>query len=554
MSRSSPPTNRPIRLALQLVLGGLVWLAGCTGQTTQVGGPELVIALSGGESADLNPFTIGFTQVGPFLSGSLLRPDSRGNWHPQVAEGVAVVDDGRTLVVTLRPGARFHDGTAVTTADIAASINAHADPKFGGGASRLLQANGYRLAEAVDRRTVRVTFGGPWEPARTSVAQMTIWPEALVRRIAADPKGIKLSATATPGAIPLIGAGPYRLSAFEPKVSAVLAPVGPGESIRVRFLGPDATLAAFREGSVDIAFAEPRRRASFEAIGGVRVITFPFLSSTSLAANARKGTPTGDSAVLRHALSLAVDPEGLRRLVKGSRPAQGKLFGQLVQYNAPDAAACVTGHDPALANRLLDEAGYVVRGGYRVRPDGRPLALTIITFTDITEYSMIAGAITRDLRAQLQIDARFLELAPERFLDVTVAGDPSIPWDLLVAEWPYPLGPLMPSLGMSVRSECIPTPGGATGLNWVGLDDPEVDRLCREVDTTFDPEARKDALFRLHRRLLREDRVKPLYLPDHVCVIARRVGGYDADDPYPRLTVSSWPERFRLTPGRPGRP
>jgi peptide/nickel transport system substrate-binding protein len=536
------------------MLVGLVWLAGCAGGTTPAGGPELVIALSSGESADLNPFTIGFSQVVPFLSGSLLRPDSRGNWSPQVAESVEAVDHGRALVVTLRPGATFHDGTAITTSDIAASINAHADPNFGGGASRLLQANGYRRASAVDGRTVRVTFGRAWEPARTTVALMTIWPEALVRRIAADPKGIKLSATAAPGAIPLIGAGPYRLAALEPKISARLTPVGPGETIRVRFLGPDATLAAFREGSVDLAFAEPRRLASFERIAGVRIIRFPFLTSTTLASNARRGTPTGDSAALRHALSLALDAEALRRLVKGTWPAQGKLFGLLVESNAPDAATCVTGYDPALANRLLDDAGYAVRGSYRARPDGRPLTITIITFIDVTEYPMLAGAIARDLRTRLRIDARFLELNPERFGDVTTAGDPSVSWDLLVAEWPYPIGPLMPSLSMSVRSESIPAPGGATGLNWVGLDDPEVDRLCLEVDTTFDPEARKHALFRLHRYLLQQDRVKPLYLPDHLFVVARRVGGDDLDDPYPRLTLAHWPERFRMTPGRPDRP
>jgi peptide/nickel transport system substrate-binding protein len=536
------------------MLVGLVGLAGCAGGTTPVGGPELVIAFSSGESADLNPFTIGFSQVVPLLSGSLLRPDPRGDWYPQVAEGVEAVDDGRALVVTLRPGAMFHDGRAITTADIAASINAHADPKLGGGASRLLQANGYRRAGAVDRRTVRVTFDRAWEPARTSVALMTIWPEALVSRIAADPKGIKISGTAAPGAVPLIGAGPYRLAAIEPKISARLTPVGPGATIRVRFLGPDATLAAFREGSADIAFAEPRRLASFGRIAGVRINRFPSLSSTTMVANARRGTPTGDSAVLRHAISLSVDAEALRRLVKGSRPAQGKIFGLLVEANAPDAATYVTGYDPALANRLLDEAGYAVRGRYRARPDGRPLAITIITFIDITEYPMLAGAIARDLRTRLRIDARFLELSPERFGDVTTAGDPSISWDLLVAEWPYPLGPLTPSLSMSVRSECIPTPGGATGLNWVGLDDPEVDRLCQEVDTTFDPEARKDALFRLQRRLLQQDRVKPLYLPDQVFVVARRVGGYDPDDPYPRLTLAHWPERFRLTPGRLDRP
>ena len=60
----------------------------------------------------------------------LCAQDASGAIKPQMAEGWAEEDDGRSLVFTLREGLRFHDGERVTAADCVASISrwARRDP------------------------------------------------------------------------------------------------------------------------------------------------------------------------------------------------------------------------------------------------------------------------------------------------------------------------------------------------------------------------------------------------------------------------------------------
>src|SRR5262245_54202312 len=50
---------------------------------------------------------------------------------PELAESWTVSPDGLTYVFTLRQGARFHDGSPVTPADVAASFARVRDPKTG---------------------------------------------------------------------------------------------------------------------------------------------------------------------------------------------------------------------------------------------------------------------------------------------------------------------------------------------------------------------------------------------------------------------------------------
>ncbi|MBV8916001.1 MAG: ABC transporter substrate-binding protein [Acetobacteraceae bacterium] len=60
--------------------------------------------------------------AGAMIYESLFAPDSKLQPKPQMAESWSVSDDGLTWQFTLRDGLRFHDGQAVTTADVIASM------------------------------------------------------------------------------------------------------------------------------------------------------------------------------------------------------------------------------------------------------------------------------------------------------------------------------------------------------------------------------------------------------------------------------------------------
>jgi peptide/nickel transport system substrate-binding protein len=53
---------------------------------------------------------------------TLLALDASGTVRPQMAEGWQVADGGLTWRFELREGLPFHDGTAVTAADVVASV------------------------------------------------------------------------------------------------------------------------------------------------------------------------------------------------------------------------------------------------------------------------------------------------------------------------------------------------------------------------------------------------------------------------------------------------
>jgi peptide/nickel transport system substrate-binding protein len=119
---------------------------------------------------------------------------------PQMAEGHTVSDDGRTWLIKLRPGLKWHDGEPVLARDCAASLARWAvrDP-FGQTLLPYVDAFG-----TADDRTVKVTLKKPFPLLIQAIAQQNsfIMPERLAKT---DPFK----------AIPeVVGSGPFR---FLPK-------------------------------------------------------------------------------------------------------------------------------------------------------------------------------------------------------------------------------------------------------------------------------------------------------------------------------------------------
>jgi peptide/nickel transport system substrate-binding protein len=124
--------------------------------------------------------------------------------QPQMAEGVATEDDGRTWRITLRPGLMFHDGTRVLARDAAASVRRWgARDAFG----QALMAATDEIAAPDDRTLVfRLKWQFPLLPdalAKTPPSLCPIMPERL--------------ATTDPfkQVTEMVGSGPFRYIANE---------------------------------------------------------------------------------------------------------------------------------------------------------------------------------------------------------------------------------------------------------------------------------------------------------------------------------------------------
>jgi peptide/nickel transport system substrate-binding protein len=108
--------------------------------------------------------------------------DSKLVAQPQMCEGHAVSDDGKTWTFRLRPGLKFHDGEAVTTRDVLASLQRWMVRDTMG---QLLRARTDAL-EALDDRSFRFRLNRPFSKllfalGKSNAPMALIMPERIAR-------------------------------------------------------------------------------------------------------------------------------------------------------------------------------------------------------------------------------------------------------------------------------------------------------------------------------------------------------------------------------------
>ncbi len=139
------------------------------------------------------------------MVASLDEPDSA---YGLLADRVTISQDGNTYAFSLRPEARFHDGSPVTADDMAWSImtlkGTKAHPSFSQTFRQLTSA------DALDTHTLSLTFSGDQSRTLPFSAATTI--PCLSRRFFATHDFEKADLTIIPGS------GPYTIGKFEPGV------------------------------------------------------------------------------------------------------------------------------------------------------------------------------------------------------------------------------------------------------------------------------------------------------------------------------------------------
>ena len=132
-----------------------------------------------------------------------------------LAESWEVADDGLSWTVNLREGVQFHDGQAMTSADVLASF----DRLMNIGARRG-EFDRITSAEAIDDHTVVFHTDGPWgalpETFSMPSGAFTVYPEWVVEELGDDLMGIS-------DVDLMIGTGPYAVEEIVPNERLVFA-------------------------------------------------------------------------------------------------------------------------------------------------------------------------------------------------------------------------------------------------------------------------------------------------------------------------------------------
>ncbi|MGP1395980.1 MAG: ABC transporter substrate-binding protein [Inquilinaceae bacterium] len=285
---------------------------------------------------------------------------------PDLATDLEVSDDGLAYVYTIEEGRTCHDGEALTAEDVAYSFNRAKDPAnafTGNTPGFVFSSIGFVDAVALDDQRVQINIAAKNPIAFGLIAEVYVHCKDSYEAMTLD------EAAANP-----IGSGSYRVASWTPGSEVVLEKVNdPGNFDRIVWrIIPEASTrsAELIAGNVDIITnvapdqidaVNNSGTAMVQAVQGTRRMYVGFNLSDEFAA-----MPGGDAIqdpMVRRALQYAVDVPAICQQLLNFPCVRATGI-----VNPPNANQALTPYpyDPALAEQMLDEAGWPrVDGGDR---------------------------------------------------------------------------------------------------------------------------------------------------------------------------------------------
>ncbi len=308
--------------------------------------------------------TISTRNIAMHLFEALMTRDENNNPILELAESVTTSDDGLTYTFTLRDGITFHDGSAMTSADVAASFARYNEL----GIERTILAN-------VDR----------WETPDdlTFVIHMSVAQPTFLEDLSSFSVPIVIVPEENAGADPLelepVGTGPFKLVEFIPdshvKVerfeeyvpnAAYEDRTGFGgykvaclDTVTFRIVTePGSRVAGLETGELQAVEDVPQ--ASVERLNANPDIAIvPYENFWIHIATPNFERPPTDNPLVRRAIAAALDMDEI--MLVATDGAYNTNFGfqtsnRKVYSDAGSEFFNV--NDPELAKKLLEEAGY----------------------------------------------------------------------------------------------------------------------------------------------------------------------------------------------------
>jgi peptide/nickel transport system substrate-binding protein len=375
--------------------------------------PDQTLRIALNEDADILDPTLARTYVGRIvfagLCDRLVDIDEKLAIVPQLATSWEWADN-RTLVLKLRPGVTFHDGTPMDAAAVQYSLMRHLTMP---GSSRRGEISALDRVELVDPATVRLVLKQPSAPFLSQLADragMIVSPKA------AEAAGKDF------GTHPVC-AGPFSFTERVAQDRIVLdrfpaywdaADINFARVVYLPIVNAAAKLASLQSGAVDMAERVlPTDAAAVRADPRLRLLIYPWLGYQSinfnLAHGPRANTPIGRDARVRKAFELSIDRTALVQVVYNGIQTP---IAQAVPPASPFYAADVPppARDVAAARKLLAEAGVRLPV---------PVVLTVANGPDTRQ----TGEVIQSMEAEAGFDVQVQQMEFASSLDAADRGD-----------------------------------------------------------------------------------------------------------------------------------
>ena len=452
--------------------------------------------------------------VNKVLYSTLVKYDPK-NWTPvgDLAERWTVGDDKLTWTFHLRRNVTWHDGRPVTARDVKFTIERlwlNSQVPF------FQRANIQDIArvDVVDDVTVRIVTRVPFATLPTMLGYLAnILPEHILGAYSVEQLRNPVEFLRNP-----VGTGPFRfgesvlgshvrLVAYDryflgrPKLDAIVFRV---------VADIEQQLAQIQTGQLDLMIIEPHQVPVVQRMPSVQIVDAPQVNYAFIGLNNRE-EPFRDKRV-RQALAYAVDKKAiLDKIYLGrGRLATGPI-NPLVRWAYTDTVAPLP-YDPALAQKLLDEAGFTKGADGIRRKSGQPLKITLDADrgNPVREQTaVVMRQYWKDIGVDVDLRVSEFNAMLSR---IRSRPNPLQAWVL----W-YITPPEADLLGY-YHSQGT--------LNEFGYANPEVDRLLERGRATFDQKERARIYQQVQKLIAADVPVVYLVYPSEIQALSKRIQGW----------------------------
>jgi len=343
------------------LLASLMAAAALTISAAAVQAQQNTMRIGLNEDPDVLDPTLARTYVGRIVFASLCDKlfdiDEKANAVPQLALSHETLDDGKTMIIKLRPNVKFHDGETMDAEAVRYSLDRHMTMQ---GSFRKPELAAVDKVEVVDPLTVKLTLKTPFSPL---LSQLTDRAGMIVSPKAAKEAGDRF------GAKPVC-AGPFKFVDRVQQDRITLerfADYWDKDKIKIdRVVFQPITdgtvkLANLKSGQLDL-IERPLATdlAEIRSNPNLKLVALTDLGFNGMWINVSKGEPAkgplGQDARVRQALELAIDREALNQVVFNGEYVVGN------QWISPDKPYYqekfpVPKRDVSKAKQLLQQAG-----------------------------------------------------------------------------------------------------------------------------------------------------------------------------------------------------
>jgi len=425
---------------------------------------------------------------------------------PGLAESWEASEDGQTYTFTLKEGVEFHSGDPFTAADAKFTIDRWlADETASPTKHRIA---GIASVEAPDDTTLTLKLEARNNELLINLASGfgCILNQSFVEEAGADYGTLKVD-----------GTGPFKLDNWAPRAEASFSRfdkytwgppfyknAGPAhvEKLVFRIIPEDTTrVLELESGGVHIVPVVPNTDAkNLESNDDIQIIQGESGSTTYLGMNLRKELLADEHKPVRVAIMHAIDREQIvNEILSGYAVVAWGPVAPWIKGALPDVEQFGYAFDPAEANKILDEAGWVAGSDGVREKDGLRLSIPIYAIAS-DENQEIMGLFSSNLSdVGIAVESNMIEEAA--IWARLKAGEHTI----MLMGMPHSTPDEI--LMFYFLSENQPAP------NRFGFADPEVDEWLRDARQAPTEEQWLEDYHNIQKRVLEKAFWMPLYHP-----------------------------------------